>query len=151
MALIRCVVEGDGCDDTLQCLALDLEDPAAKDAAQRACNDHSRDGMHRVVGIPRSEWVQRNGAGVSTYRAIKSTKAAPIEMCGVSAANLWLTTLRCDDSSRPIGDPHEAERTRVGNVGPGGRCGSIIDHYLIRCPEASYDIFIDAYVCPRPD
>jgi len=42
------------------------------------------------------------------------------------------------------------ERARAGSVGQGGRCGSIIDHYVVACPEAKYDIFIDAYICPLP-
>jgi hypothetical protein len=148
MTLIRCAVEGDGCDDTLQCLTLDLEDPPAGHATLRACNDRSPDSALRAVAIPPPEWARRNGVRVTAYRAASSTKAAPIEMCGVSAANEWLTTLRCDDGSRPIADRREAERARIGSVGPGGRCGAIIDHYVIPCPEASYKIFIDAYICP---
>lgn len=156
MALIRCVVKSNGCDDALQCLKLSLEDPDpddpdADDAALRACNDASSDSALHAVGIPRSEWARRNGAGVAAYRATRSTKAAPIEMCGISAANHWLTTLRCDDGSEPVRSEREAESVRTGNVGPGGRCGSIIDRYAIPCPEASYEIFVDAYICPRPD
>lgn len=151
LTIIRCAVESDGCDDALQCIALDLEEPSATDAALRACHDRSPGHTLRAVGIPRSEWERRNGAGVTTFRDARSTELAPIEMCGVAAANEWLTTLRCDDGSQPIEDHRDAEDTRSGNIGPGGRCRSIIDRYVVLCPERRYEIFIDAYICPRPE
>lgn len=151
MALVRCVVEGDGCDDTSQCLTLELEDPAANGAELRACHDGAPPGALVAVGVPRPEWERRNGAGVTAYHAARSTRAAPIEMCGVSAANRWLSALHCDDGSHPIASPVDSERARTGSVGEGGRCGSIIDLYTVPCPEARYEIFIDAYICPRPE
>lgn len=151
MAILRCVVDGKHCDDTQRCIASAAEDPAGEGAALRACNDHTPRSTGRAVGIPQPQWERRKGAGIATYRAARSTKGAPIEMCGVPAANDWLTTLRCDDGSQPIHNETDAERARTGNVGMGGRCGSIIDHYAITCPEASYSIFIDAYFCSQRD
>jgi hypothetical protein len=69
-------------------------------------------------------------------------------MCGIPAENDWLESLTCDDGSKPFGN---AEEVRAGNVGPGGRCGSIVDQYVVKCPGGkTYPIFIDAYVCPKP-
>jgi hypothetical protein len=50
----------------------------------------------------------------------------------------------------PITDSKSAEMARVGNVGDGGRCNAIIDRYKVQCPEASYEIYLDGYVCPLP-
>lgn len=72
----------------------------------------------------------------------------PIEVCGFLAENEWLFSATCDDGSHPITKRKEAEAARSGNEGRGGRCGSIIDLYKVKCPEATYDIHIDAYVCP---
>ena len=60
-----------------------------------------------------------------------------------------LAKLRCEDGSTPIRDHDTAEAARVGNVGKGGRCGSIIDLYQVKCPEATYELFVDGYVCPQ--
>jgi hypothetical protein len=74
-----------------------------------------------------------------------SSKDKPAEMCGVPEASAWLESLACNDGSRPVSN---AEEVRLGNVGPGGRCKSIVDEYNVKCPEKTYDIFIDAYICP---
>lgn len=146
--LARCVVELDGCDEVIQCIANGQPDATAPEAL-RACNDASQNSAEHAVGISKAAWDRRNGAKVARFREARSTKATPIEMCGVAAANHWLTTLQCDDGSRPIRDINDAEEARPGNVGIGGRCRSIIDRYVVLCPEASYEIFIDPYICPK--
>jgi len=148
-AIATCVVEHDDCDAVLDCVAADQPDPTASEAL-RACDDPGSTAEH-AVGIARSEWDQRNGVGVTAFRELRSTKDAPIEMCGVSAANDWLVSLRCNDGSQPLKSRRDAEDFRAGNVGSGGRCRSIIDRYRVLCPERRYEIFIDAYICPRPD
>ncbi|HEX7843443.1 MAG TPA: hypothetical protein VF469_38485 [Kofleriaceae bacterium] len=143
-AIAKCVIEHDDCDAALECAAGQL-DPTAD---PRACDDESQLSVEHAAGIPRAEWDRRNGAGVTVFRNARSTKEAPVEMCGVRAATEWLTMLRCDDGSQPIKNVDDAEHARSGNVGPGGRCHSIIDRYLVPCPEQRYEIFIDAYICP---
>ena len=69
--------------------------------------------------------------------------------CGIPAEMEWLLSVTCSDGSRPFPDYDHAHAARVGNVGPGGKCGSIIDLYEVPCPEGTYKIFIDAYVCPQ--
>ncbi|MBL0217941.1 MAG: hypothetical protein IPQ07_29185 [Myxococcales bacterium] len=142
---INCVIQP-SCEEVKGCMQ------AASESAQqtekqdlRACTDPPGMDM-KAVGLPPVEYNKRNGAGVTKYSQAKSTKALPIEMCGVRDENAWLVSLTCNDTSHPIMD---AETARVGNVGSGGRCGSIIDKYAVKCPEKTYDIFIDAYVCPK--
>jgi hypothetical protein len=55
--------------------------------------------------------------------------------------------LECDDGSHPFSSLGQAQSARVGNVGPTGRCGAIVDQYEVRCPEKTYEIFIDMYHC----
>jgi hypothetical protein len=143
-AVAKCVIEHDDCDAALECVAGQL-DPTAD---LRACDDESQLSAEHAAGIPRAEWDRRNGAGVTVFRNARSTKEAPVEMCGVGAATEWLATLRCDDGSQPIKSVDDAEHARPGSVGPGGRCHSIIDRYLVPCPEQRYEIFMDAYICP---
>ena len=150
MSFLSCVIKSNGCDATQQCLDAQMKDPTADGTPRRTCGEHGSDALLQAVGIPRAEWARRKGAGLTRYRAAVSTKESPDEMCGVGAANEWLETLACDDGSRPITDRGAAEPARAGSVGPGGRCGAIIDHYVIPCPESKYDIFIDAYICPLP-
>lgn len=139
-AMGACVIKP-SCDEVTTCLAT-----APQEAPRlRACADAS-DGAS--VGIPQAEWDRRNGAGVTQFSKARSSKALPIEMCGIDAENEWLGTLACDDGAHPIQSHADAENARVGNVGDGGRCGSIIDAYQVKCPERTYDLFIDAYVCP---
>lgn len=142
----ECIVNPPSCDQVTQCL-ISLG-PTETDL--RACNDPNPDHKGKAVGIPRAEWEHRNGAGVTRYSQARSSKAQPIEMCTISAENEWLMTLACDDGSKPLSDRAHAELARVANLGEGGRCGSVIDQYRVTCPERTYDIFIDGYVCPLP-
>jgi hypothetical protein len=138
------------CEEVTNCLAA-ADQAAANDGSDanqklRACKDRPDAGD--AVGIPKAEWDKRNGANLSKFSQAVSTKALPIEMCGIPAENRWLGTLACDDGSRPITSSVDAENLRAGNVGEGGRCGSILDLYKVACPEKTYDIYIDAYICP---
>ena len=139
----RCVVGFETCGDVIACLGSLSPDTEHL----RAC---AEDDPARAVGVPRADWERRNGAGVTKFSLAHSTKQAPIEVCTIHAENEWLMSLRCDDGSHAIADHDAAEMARVGNVGKGGRCNSVIDHYRVKCPEASYDVFLDGYVCPLP-
>lgn len=150
-AAISCIAEGGGCEETQLCLQERVTDPAADGELQRACDERLPSGALRVVGIPADEWARRKGVGVTTFSAVRSTKAAPVEMCGVSAAHRWLMSLRCDNGSQPLFSLGKVSHARTGNLGAGGRCGSVIDHYEVACPEAKYEIFIDPYMCARRD
>ena len=139
----QCVVGFQTCTDVIACLA--RLGPNEKDL--RACN---ADEPGKAVGIPRGEWDKRNGAGVTKFSQAKSTKDLPIEVCTIAGEAEWLQELACEDGTKPIAGHEAAEMARVGNVGKGGRCGSIIDHYRVKCEEKTYDLYVDGYVCPQP-
>ncbi len=137
-----CMVDNLACDDVIACMAkLDYDD--ATDL--RACRDPADS---RMVGVPPEDFAGRNGAEARRFHDVKSSKDRPAEACGISSGNAWLMSLSCDDGSKPLHDVGDAEAMRAGNVGAGGRCGSIIDLYKVKCPEATYDIYIDGYICP---
>ena len=85
--------------------------------------------------------AQRRGTGAKTYADADSIKDKPIEVCGIQGARDWLDKTKCPDGS-------EGEQLgRFGAVGRGGRCGSIIDKYKVRCPDGTVDVFIDVFFC----
>jgi hypothetical protein len=147
-SMVSCIVVGGACEAVFDCITANKLDPTA---ALRACDDSSQNTTEHAAAIPRHEWEHRNGAQVALFRDAHSTKQTPIEMCGVPQTNQWLAALRCNDGTQPIHNADDAEDARAGNVGLGGRCHSIVDRYQILCPERRYELFIDAYLCPRGD
>jgi hypothetical protein len=137
-----CVRDHATCEDVSKCFS-----EASSSKELRGCDEHVAEA---AVGMPRAAWEKRKGAGVTHFVDALSTKAEPIKVCGIPAENDWLMATACNDGSHPFTDRHEAEAARVRNVGPGGRCHSIIDLYRVHCPEATYDIYLDGYVCPLP-
>jgi|SRR6185312_4577833 len=115
----------------------------------RDCTDHSDRSNADAVGLPYATWRAEMKRGIEKYSAVVSSKEKPIELCGVKTQNYWMESLACDDGSHPLTSRSEAEKARVANVGAGGKCGSIVDHYQVRCPERSYDVYIDGFVCPE--
>lgn len=105
------------------------------------------DDPYGPVRVSPEEWQGRKGAGVTRFSQAASTKGEPVEVCGIRNEMTWLLAATCDDGSNPFGGFEEAHAARVGNVGAGGRCSSIIDLYEVPCPEATYEIYMDAYVC----
>jgi hypothetical protein len=90
---------------------------------------------------------KRYGTGVTALASIPTTKEHSIEVCGVGAENEWLAASTCADGSHPYPGPEAVESSRAGNVGEGGRCGGIIDLYKAKCPEKTYDVYIDMNLC----
>ncbi|NMC70694.1 MAG: hypothetical protein GYA57_11590 [Myxococcales bacterium] len=78
---------------------------------------------------------------------VRTSQARPVEVCGVMGQVDWLMRLTCPDGSHPFSDPVTAHDSRAGNVGPGGRCGTIIDLYIVPCPDREYEVFMDLYHC----
>jgi hypothetical protein len=142
-AMGDCMLNHPTCHGVSLCIAtIQFDDPSDL----RACTDPSDS---RAVGVDAAAWQARNGANVRTFADAKSTKELPIETCGIQAGLDWLIAVPCADGSHPVTTHDAAEATRAGNVGRGGKCGSIIDLYQVKCPEAAYDIYVDGYVCPR--
>jgi hypothetical protein len=106
--------------------------------------------MFGPVFLPPEGFRARNGADATKFAQLSMSKELPLEECGVRATVEKLALLRCEDGSNPFDlDLRVAHASRRGNVGPGGRCGSMIDVYQVVCPERSYEVFADSYVCPR--
>jgi len=144
VAMGTCMVDHPTCQGVTLCLAtIQFEDPHDL----RQCTDPPDS---RAVGVERAAYQLRNGAAVTRLPDARSTKEKPIEACGISAGLDWLVASTCADGSHPIKSRGAAEAARVQNVGRGGACGSIIDLYHVRCPDAEYDVYVDGYVCPRP-
>jgi hypothetical protein len=142
-----CIAANATCDAVIACLVRSSDEQAAKLITElRACDDLSSD---HAVGVTAADYAAHDGHQLVHFADVRSTKAAPIERCGIADANKWLAQLRCNDGSRPITSTETAEGARVNNVGPGGRCSSIVDLYRVGCPDGSVDIYIDPYVCPR--
>jgi hypothetical protein len=98
--------------------------------------------------VTATQYARRHAATATRYSAVASTKEQPAEVCGIGAGVELLLSLTCDDGTNPFGgDFSKAHSSRAGNVGSGGRCGSIVDKYVVPCPEATYDIYIDSYIC----
>jgi hypothetical protein len=139
-----CVNQLDTCADVTACMGA-----FSPHETLRGCDDKGMETMGHAVGELRTEWRDRVVRHARKYSEIKSSKHQPVELCGIPTENEWVVALACDDGSQPLRDK-SGETARVGNVGEGGRCNSVIDLYRVKCPEATYDIFLDGYVCPLP-
>jgi hypothetical protein len=100
-----------------------------------------RPDMFGPVLLDEAQAQQRYGANARTYTDAPTTKDRTIEVCGIPASRQWLRGTVCADGSSA------KQNGRVGSVGPGGRCGSIIDLYTVTCPEGDHEVFIDIYMC----
>jgi len=149
----ECILDQPDCDGTSQCINQAFADLGGGDdgggggssMGYRECADTSSFGP---VGYPRAEWNKRHGAIARHYGDVPSSQQTPIEVCEVQGQLDWLTQVTCADGSSPFGDPSDAHSARAGSVGSGGRCGAIIDLYEVPCPEGTYQIYMDMYVCP---
>jgi len=78
---------------------------------------------------------------------VTTTKATPVEVCGARGQIAWLLRARCPGGGAPFTDGRTAHRSRTGNVGPGGRCGKVVDLYKVPCPGKTFSIFMSLYHC----
>ena len=83
----------------------------------------------------------RRGEKATKFAELSTTKDEPIEVCSPTGENKWLQRVTCNDGSAGQGI------NRKGNVGPGGLCHTIIDLYVATCPEKTYEIYMDMYMC----
>lgn len=111
--------------------------------------DCKRPEEHGPIHLTAEQLGKRNGTGVTTLAAFNTSMERPVEVCDVGGENQWLVASRCADGSAPIKSGLDAMTARQGSVGAGGRCGSILDHYKVACPEQDYDVYIDMYMCPE--
>jgi hypothetical protein len=145
----RCLLDNESCDAVASCMTALNPYADEQDGSPSELRTCAQTEVYAPVGVPRAEWEKRRGANAGRYSAVKTTKDEPVEVCGIPAQMEWLLAARCNDGSMPFEDYDHAHAARVGNVGQGGSCGSIIDLYEVPCPEGTYSIYIDAYVCPK--
>lgn len=147
----ECLASGSSCGDHERCfmdasVALEALETgnAAPAASELPCNRADELGPAQVSP---GEYAARHGAGVTRLPELTSSKEQPVEVCGVAAQHDFLLAAQCADGSRPFTTRDQVRGARLGNVGPGGRCGAYVDHYQVACPEATYEVFMDLYYC----
>ncbi|HSK00129.1 MAG TPA: hypothetical protein VK932_02765 [Kofleriaceae bacterium] len=101
----------------------------------------NRTEMFGPFALDEAQAQRRYGTNARTFADAPTTKDRAIEVCGVPASRQWLRGTACAD-----GSPAK-QNGRSGSVGPGGRCGAIIDLYSVTCPEGNHDVYIDIYMC----
>lgn len=97
------------------------------------------------VMLTASQLPLRRGTGVTRFDRAPTSKSAPIEVCMPQGERAWLAGATCADGSAP------SSAARSGSVGAGGVCGSIIDLYSVVCPEKTYEVYMDMYMCGSDD
>lgn len=111
-------------------------------------DDHTcGDGKAGPLALNADMAAKRHGLGADKFSAVASTRERPVEVCGLQGELTWLTRVQCDDGSNPFPDLDKAHESRAGSVGSGGQCGHIIDLYEVPCPEKTYDVYMDMYMC----
>lgn len=85
--------------------------------------------------------AQRRGTGAKTYADVDSTKAQPIEVCGMEGARIWLESTRCPDGSVGV------QGGRFDSVGRGGRCDTMIERFKVGCPDGTLNIVFAVHFC----
>ena len=123
--------------------AAPVEEPRA------ACANHPDEYGPYV--LTDAQAAGRYGAGAGKFTDAPTTKDKAIEVCGIPQQQAWLLNTSCADGSKAFTGRGQVAGSRKGNVGPGGRCGSIIDLYVATCPEATYEVHIDMYMCGPGD
>ena len=131
------------CDDAAACMV--REQSSAPPPAPRACG---QEGTAPIV-VDDATWAARRGATAKHFGDVHTTEKEPVELCGIESEVEWMTRITCANGSNPIGTQERANEVRDSWMARGGKCNSILDRYSVACPEATYVIHIDRYVCPR--
>lgn len=145
---ISCIVASPACAEAESCFRSFV---LLADAGRpKACGEV----LVGVVRLSGDEAEQRHGRTAIRFSSVTSTKEQPIEVCGLRDQLGWLVRATCDDGSNPFtsaGDREaaldRAHESRRGSYGPGGRCKSPIDMYVVTCPERTYEVHMDMYMC----
>ncbi len=103
------------------------------------------------IGWHPADAPRRWGWQWEEFGQVRSSPQVPVEVCRARGQCEWLLDLTCEDGSNPFRGLEDAHAHRVGSVGPGGRCGKIIDLYVVPCPEKDYEIYMDMYHCSPLD
>lgn len=106
-----------------------------------------RPSEYGPLALDPDTYARRHGADSQNLASLVATKEQPVEVCLVAGEQAFLLAATCADGSYPFSSPDDVRLARTGSVGPGGRCGSIIDHYEVPCPERTYEVYMDMYFC----
>lgn len=148
--LVAGLSSADSCEQveaTLRIVAMSIQEDTRKQATAAGCA--MRDDNARDLTAERA--AARRGAKDTHFADTASSAAEPIEVCGVKGELGWLTRMQCADGSRPFGDDvdraHDARKGSMMGTGT-GPCGAApLDHYTVQCPEKSYEVYMDMYMC----
>jgi hypothetical protein len=88
-----------------------------------------------------SQTMQRHGYAADNYIEVDSTKEKPIEVCGLEGVRKWIEAAKCPDGSAG------SQQGRVGSVGLGGRCNTMIEKFKVGCPDGSINMFFAVHFC----
>ena len=142
-----CIAAGDSCDHHVTCFQnamATLQTMEDEGAAVLPCN---RADEFSPAQLSPEEYAARHGAGVTRLPDLASSREQPVEVGGVDAQREFLLQVTCADGSKPFSSADQVADARTGNVGPGGRCEAIVDRYEVRCPEKTYEVYMDLYYC----
>ncbi|MCX5744105.1 MAG: hypothetical protein NT062_16575, partial [Proteobacteria bacterium] len=131
------------CDDASACMA--REQSRATPSAPRSCGDEGTS----PIFVDAATWAARRGADARRFGDVTTSVTEPLEVCGVEGEVAWMTRATCKDGRHPFATEEAANEHRDSWMARGGRCNSILDRYTVACPEATYTIHVDRYVCPR--
>lgn len=132
------------CDEAEACMV--RAQSAAPPPPPRKCGTEGT-GM---VYFDKATWAKRNGVNITRFADTHTSEQAPIEVCGIDGEVAWMTRATCNGGSHPFATAESANERRDGWVKTGGRCNSILDRYTVACPEATYTVHVDRYVCAEP-
>lgn len=114
------------------------------------CPPGGTDGLFGPVPWSVEDGPNRWGWSMTQFEEVRTSHARPIEVCGVAGQLQWLSQLTCPDGSATFGNPSDVHGSRVGSMGAGGRCTTVIDLYRVRCGSQTLDVYMDMYHC-TPD
>jgi len=117
-----------------------------KPKSKRPADCH-RQEQFGPIQLPADRYARRHGARVTDLAQLKTSKDRPVEVCHVRGEHEWLLAARCADGTAPLKSPAAVVQARVGSAGNGGRCRSALDLYKVACPEATYEVYMDMFVC----
>lgn len=130
------------CDSANNCMVLARD--AAPPPPARTCGEPG----NAPILVDAAAWQQRRGANARTFADVTTSVSEPVEVCGIADEIGWLKRMACVDGSRPFQNVGAEGPKRDSWLSRGGRCESVIDRYTVACPEKTYTIHVDRYVCP---
>ncbi len=137
-------VDGAGVQNGQNGQAQDTGDASQADKPY-TCPSPKHRFLARIVWRPDAA-NQRRFYTETDLTKVHTSKEEAVEVCGVREQLRWLVNSVCPDGSHPFSDYRVAHSSRVGNVGPGGRCGvTIVDLYRVPCKDKVYMVYMDLY------